>query len=38
MRGIFPVVATITAAGYERVTDEELRTRVEALISREVAR
>lgn len=38
MRGVFPVVATITAAGYERVTDDELRTRVEALISREVTR
>jgi proteasome beta subunit len=38
MRGIFPVVATISAAGYERVTDDELRTRVEAIISREVAR
>lgn len=38
MRGIFPVVATITAAGYERVGDDELRTRVEAIISREVSR
>ncbi|MFP5256771.1 MAG: proteasome subunit beta [Acidimicrobiia bacterium] len=38
MRGIFPVVATISAAGYERVTDDELRTRVETIISREVAR
>jgi len=33
MRGIFPVVATITAAGYQRVDDDELRTRVEALVN-----
>lgn len=32
IRGIFPVVATITAQGYERVDDGELRTRVEALV------
>jgi proteasome beta subunit len=38
MRGIFPVVATITAAGYERVSDDELRTRVEAIVAGEVAR
>jgi proteasome beta subunit len=31
LRGIYPVVATITAAGYERVPDEELRTRFEAV-------
>jgi len=36
IRGIFPVVATITAQGYERVDDAELRTRVEALIGQEV--
>ena len=33
IRGIFPVVATITEGGYERVDDAELRTRVEALIA-----
>jgi proteasome beta subunit len=31
LRGIYPVVATITAAGYERVPDDELRTRFEAV-------
>jgi len=31
LRGIYPVVATITAAGYERVSDDELRTRFEAV-------
>ena len=36
VRGIFPVVATISADGYERVEDGELRTRVEALIGQEV--
>jgi proteasome beta subunit len=36
IRGIFPVVATITAEGYQRVDDTELRTRVEALIGQEV--
>jgi proteasome beta subunit len=35
VRGIFPIVATITAAGYEQVPDDELRTRVEAIVSRE---
>ncbi len=34
IRGIFPVVATISAEGYQRVDDAELRTRVEALIAR----
>lgn len=33
VRGIFPVVATITSGGYQRVEDDELRTRVEALIA-----
>ena len=33
IRGIFPVVATITSNGYERVDDDELRTRVEALVA-----
>jgi proteasome beta subunit len=32
IRGIFPVVATITATGYDRVDDAELRTQVEAII------
>jgi proteasome beta subunit len=31
LRNIYPVVATITAAGYERVTDDELRQRFEAI-------
>ncbi|MFL6204949.1 MAG: proteasome subunit beta [Acidimicrobiales bacterium] len=35
IRGIFPVVATITAQGYERVEDAELRTKVEAIIAQE---
>jgi proteasome beta subunit len=35
VRGIFPVVATITAEGYQRVEDAELRTRVEAIIGQE---
>jgi proteasome beta subunit len=35
IRGIFPVVATISAEGYQRVEDAELRTRVEALIGQE---
>ena len=38
VRGIFPVVATITAAGYERVGDEELRERFDAVIAAERAR
>jgi proteasome beta subunit len=38
IRGIFPVVATITAEGYTRVEDDELRTRVEALVARGDAR
>jgi proteasome beta subunit len=33
VRGIFPVVATITAEGYQRVDDDELRARVEALVA-----
>jgi proteasome beta subunit len=35
IRGIFPVVATITAEGYERVDDDELRTRVETIVGQE---
>src|SRR5688572_1889066 len=33
IRGIFPVVATVTVNGYERLDDDELRTRVEALVA-----
>ena len=33
IRGIFPVVATISAKGYERVDDTELRASVEAIIA-----
>ena len=32
MRGIFPVVATITAQGFERVSDDELADRFRALL------
>ncbi len=32
VRGIYPTVATITAAGFERVPDEEVRERFDALI------
>jgi proteasome beta subunit len=31
LRGIYPVVATVTAAGFERVADDELRRRFEAI-------
>jgi proteasome beta subunit len=34
VRGIFPVVATITADGFERVDDAELRSRYEDLLDR----
>ena len=33
VRGIFPIVATISAAGYARVDDDELRRSAEAIIS-----
>jgi proteasome beta subunit len=33
VRGIFPVVATITGTGYERVDDTELRSTVEAIVA-----
>ena len=33
VRGIFPIVATITVEGYEPVPDDELRTRVEAIVA-----
>jgi proteasome beta subunit len=32
IRGIFPVVATITAEGFDRVDDDELRTRTNAML------
>ena len=31
LRGVYPTVATITAAGYERVGDDELRVRFETI-------
>jgi proteasome beta subunit len=34
MRGIFPVVATITTAGYERIADDELSSRTGRLLDR----
>jgi proteasome beta subunit len=37
VRGIYPTVATITAAGFERVTDEEVAERFRALIERKTA-
>ena len=33
VRGIFPVVATVTAEGYRRVPDDELRTAAERLVA-----
>jgi len=33
-RGIFPVVATITTDGFERISDDVLRSRVEQLMTR----
>ncbi|MDY7105418.1 MAG: proteasome subunit beta [Actinomycetota bacterium] len=33
VRGIFPVIATITDSGFERLTDDDLRERVERLVS-----
>jgi proteasome beta subunit len=38
MRGIFPVVATITAAGYERIADDDLAERTGRLLERLRAR
>jgi proteasome beta subunit len=35
-RGIFPVVATVTAAGYEEVSDETLRPLVAQVIEKVV--
>jgi proteasome beta subunit len=34
LRGIYPVVATITAAGFDRVPDDELRQRFETIADR----
>jgi proteasome beta subunit len=34
VRGIYPMVATITAAGFERVSDEEVGTRFRTLLDR----
>lgn len=34
MRGIYPIVATITAAGYRQVDDSELATRTTAMLER----
>jgi hypothetical protein len=31
LRGIYPIVATVTADGFTRVTDDELRERYEAI-------
>ena len=33
VRGIFPVVATVTAEGYRRVSDDELRKAAERLVA-----
>ena len=38
LRGIYPIVATVTAAGWERVGDDELATRYEAIASEVRAR
>jgi len=38
LRGIYPVVATVTADGWERVGDDELATRFEAIASEVLAR
>ena len=34
LRGIYPIVATITARGFERIDDSGLAERTEALIER----
>jgi proteasome beta subunit len=34
IRGIFPVVATMTARGFERISDADVRTRFETLLGR----
>ncbi|HUQ39354.1 MAG TPA: proteasome subunit beta [Acidimicrobiales bacterium] len=38
VRGIYPTVATITADGFERVPDEEVAARFQALIARKAER
>ncbi|MGH9133928.1 MAG: proteasome subunit beta [Ilumatobacteraceae bacterium] len=38
LRGIYPIVATVTATGWERVGDDELATRYEAIASEVRAR
>ena len=38
LRGIYPMVATITAQGYQRLEDDELAERTDALIERRRAR
>ena len=37
MRGIYPVIATITVAGYQRIADDELAQRTATLIERVAA-
>jgi proteasome beta subunit len=37
VRGIYPTVATITAAGFERVEESEVAERFQALIQRKTA-
>jgi proteasome beta subunit len=37
VRGIYPTVATITETGFERVTEEEVAARFQALIERKRA-
>ena len=37
MRGIYPVVATITAEGFERIDDVEIAERFRALLDRMTA-
>jgi len=34
VRGIYPVIATITAEGFERLADEDVASRTSTLISR----
>ena len=33
IRGIFPIVATVTAQGYRRVADDELRKAAERVVA-----
>jgi proteasome beta subunit len=32
IRGIFPIVATVTAEGYQRVSDDDLRAATERIV------